>query len=54
MQIEQKQWLPTAGWVPATNAKCLDAQLVFVFASTALLKLQDRMNEVKKYYPALS
>ena len=51
MKITQKQWKVNSGWQPAMNAADQNAQLVFVFGSTALLKEKERIDEIKKACP---
>jgi hypothetical protein len=52
MKIIQKQWKDKSGWQPSPM-KSVDpeAQLVFVFGSTALLKEKERIDEINRAYP---
>jgi hypothetical protein len=52
MRIEQTHWTQGHGWEPAAPGKLGEAaQLVLLFGSTALLKEQHNLAEIKRAYP---
>jgi hypothetical protein len=52
MQIEQRRWTETTGWVPATSGALRDsAQLVFVFGATGILREHQLFQDIKQTYP---
>lgn len=52
MEIEQRGWTETNGWVPDTPGALREsAQLVLVFGATSILREQKHFQEIKKAYP---
>lgn len=52
MQIEQMRWTQGNGWELMTPSRLGEAaQLVLLFGSTALLKEQHHLDEIKQAYP---
>lgn len=51
MEIEQRRWLASTGWSLENGSIGERAQLVLVFASTAILQAGDRLTELKTWYP---
>ena len=52
MKIEQNRWTPTKGWGPDSPGRMNgDATLVLLFGDTAVLKDQQRFNELRNAYP---
>jgi hypothetical protein len=52
MQIEQMRWTQGSGWEPTAPGRLGDAaQLVLLFGSTAVLKEQRHLDEIRQAYP---
>jgi hypothetical protein len=52
MQIEQTRWTQGNGWEPTAPGRLGEAaQLVLLFGSTAVLKDQHHLDEIKRAYP---
>ena len=52
MQIEQMRWTQGSGWEPTAPRRLGDAaQLVLLFGSTAVLKEQRHLGEIRQAYP---
>lgn len=52
MKIEQNRWTPAKGWEPDSPGRMNgDATLVLLFGDTAVLKDQQRFNELRNAYP---
>lgn len=51
MQVEQTRWTVSHGWEPVAPGKLSEAQLVLVFASTAVLYEKACMDRIRQSYP---
>lgn len=52
MKVEQSHWSEAESWAPSAPGQLGEAaQLVMIFASTALLKQKDRIDGIRRAYP---